>query len=106
YGRGNFNIDALGAKGIKASMGPRPYGRGNAGQRDVGVDGHIASMGPRPYGRGNGQRSVDDQHDRWLQWGRDRTVAEMYREATREGIDYNASMGPRPYGRGNGSLAR
>src|SRR5579884_2220372 len=61
-----------------ASMGPRPIGRGNL----VGIGDHhdllLASMGPRPIGRGNWP-SESDTHAPAppLQWGRDRSVAEI-----------------------------
>ena len=40
--------------------------------------GRIASMGPRPRGRGiDRQRETGGHRDGWLQWGRDRAVAEL-----------------------------
>src|SRR5579885_2508005 len=152
-GRGNlaFFTQAYG-EDTEASMGPRPIGRGNArghvadscsGSR--GFNGaatyrsrkcaeqphtviaiQLASMGPRPIGRGNTMGEVPILLAGPLQWGRDRSVAEILEEAfriTREvelqwGRDRSvaeiqgppdggklllgpASMGPRPIGRGN-----
>src|SRR5579875_2083807 len=133
-----------------ASKGPRPIGRGNGRpclQRDARQG---ASMGPRPIGRGNVCAAV--QHPRQggcfngaatdrsrksgatepspmtahlLQWGRDRSVAEIWpmRGPRTDSACFNgaatdrsrkflarviaafrhggASMGPRPIGRGN-----
>src|SRR5579885_1980715 len=93
-------VDA--AVGGGASMGPRPIGRGNAAEGGNRTRHGLASMGPRPIGRGNCRGgikafSVGDV----LQWGRDRSVAEMW--GLREGrlLCDAASMGPRPIGRGN-----
>src|SRR5579875_3397199 len=79
-----------------ASMGPRPIGRGNAAEGGNRTRHGLASMGPRPIGRGNCRGgikafSVGDV----LQWGRDRSVAEMW--GLREGrlLCDAASMGPR-----------
>src|SRR5581483_6320369 len=84
-------------------MGPRPIGRGNPGPLARGGAGHSASMGPRPIGRGNlNSRRAPTSKQSGLQWGRDRSVAEIWvggcNESTRENT---ASMGPRPIGRGN-----
>src|SRR5579875_3465188 len=86
-----------------ASMGPRPIGRGNPGRRNPHPSARTcfngaatdrsrkflarviaafrhggASMGPRPIGRGNYRkgRAFTNILDR-LQWGRDRSVAEI-----------------------------
>src|SRR5581483_5112995 len=61
-----------------ASMGPRPIGRGNHSEARRAAARGLASMGPRPIGRGNvriprGRGGAPP----WLQWGRDRSVAEI-----------------------------
>src|SRR5579884_2098428 len=62
-----------------ASMGPRPIGRGNVAERVGERRGDGASMGPRPIGRGNAAKLFPFIQDRQLQWGRDRSVAEIQR---------------------------
>src|SRR5579885_1148090 len=88
--------------GWRASMGPRPIGRGNAGERGASAAPREASMGPRPIGRGNscGSRVPREGQTR-LQWGRDRSVAEIRAGAHATDRGRRASMGPRPIGRGN-----
>src|SRR5579884_1577815 len=86
----------------KASMGPRPIGRGNLAPHNPNKRKTAASMGPRPIGRGNavdgpcrdwipagfnGAATDRSRKFRWisqmctigylLQWGRDRSVAEI-----------------------------
>src|SRR5579883_799459 len=59
-------------------MGPRPIGRGNYGRSAPRGGGREASMGPRPIGRGNSAPpSTYTTRRRVLQWGRDRSVAEI-----------------------------
>src|SRR5579885_3576822 len=108
-------------------MGPRPIGRGNYHHLLVRGQGVKASMGPRPIGRGNVTDTVQYLTGPGpLQWGRDRSVAEIhkvYGHAGAEEACFNgaatdrsrkytkstdtrgrkrhASMGPRPIGRGN-----
>jgi len=60
-----------------ASMGPRPRGRGNKALLDLFKRSGIASMGPRPRGRGNMFDVAMTPPNSWLQWGRDRAVAEI-----------------------------
>src|SRR5579884_951060 len=114
-----------------ASMGPRPIGRGNHSEARRAAARGLASMGPRPIGRGNVRiprgrggappwlqwgrdRSVAEILPRWpegepaiaLQWGRDRSVAEIRTDqGTGRRPAPGASMGPRPIGRGNLCLA-
>src|SRR5579884_3692752 len=99
-------MDRVGTGFPQASMGPRPIGRGNSMQFCVIYLGTVASMGPRPIGRGN--RPGEGALMRYveLQWGRDRSVAEIWAELTDERGNLLASMGPRPIGRGNASLGR
>src|SRR5579884_4294002 len=84
-------------------MGPRPIGRGNTTLQNQFMAGSgSASMGPRPIGRGNTRVTPELHTRRRLQWGRDRSVAEIRRSrvaGTRRRPP--ASMGPRPIGRGN-----
>src|SRR5579883_744243 len=60
-------------------MGPRPIGRGNYGRSAPRGGGREASMGPRPIGRGNSPPMTAYLRYRRsrLQWGRDRSVAEI-----------------------------
>jgi len=63
-----------------ASMGPRPIGRGNYHHLLVRGQGVKASMGPRPIGRGNVTDTVQYLTGPGpLQWGRDRSVAEIHK---------------------------
>src|SRR5579884_3044224 len=102
-GRGNHRAGADTHRRRRASMGPRPIGRGNSAAGDAGAlvprrfngaatdrsrkfeDLHRidvvrrASMGPRPIGRGNAAKLFPFIQDRQLQWGRDRSVAEIQR---------------------------
>src|SRR5579884_430267 len=110
-----------------ASMGPRPIGRGNTRRRNASTwRQRCASMGPRPIGRGNGGDLAGTYpNPSVLQWGRDRSVAEIPRHSLEghRSVGFNgaatdrsrklncclpvsveggaASMGPRPIGRGN-----
>src|SRR5579875_3444577 len=72
------------------------------GHRAVPHRSRPASMGPRPIGRGNTQSLRTRGGGRgMLQWGRDRSVAEMPGKARPTARGEHASMGPRPIGRGN-----
>src|SRR5579883_3244133 len=66
-------------------MGPRPIGRGNYGRSAPRGGGREASMGPRPIGRGNSPPMTAYLRYRRsrLQWGRDRSVAEIQRRPRR-----------------------
>src|SRR5581483_1340675 len=119
------------SQGARASMGPRPIGRGNVnawrrppGARrgfngaatdrsrkfaPLGKERHTdgeASMGPRPIGRGNPSAAAPSSASAALQWGRDRSVAEMLVRDEAPGPVAHASMGPRPIGRGNVRIPR
>jgi len=110
---------------VCASMGPRPRGRGIAIWVARLPHALSASMGPRPRGRGieaitrwnaaaqdcfNGAATARSRNygsailiqlgDLWLQWGRDRAVAELSRPLGLGVQLSQASMGPRPRGRG------
>src|SRR5579884_2274709 len=62
----------------------------------------LASMGPRPIGRGNPRKEEYQCRNAYgLQWGRDRSVAEIHPSPEDELCSLFASMGPRPIGRGN-----
>src|SRR5579884_804840 len=65
-----------------------------------------ASMGPRPIGRGNPSAAAPSSASAALQWGRDRSVAEMLVRDEAPGPVAHASMGPRPIGRGNVRIPR
>src|SRR5579884_668419 len=88
-------------------MGPRPIGRGNTGPAPGHARAVYASMGPRPIGRGNSplwaRRGIPMAK---LQWGRDRSVAEILALHEAPGPVAHASMGPRPIGRGNVRIPR
>src|SRR5579884_3976995 len=58
-------------------------------------------MGPRPIGRGNPRKEEYQCRNAYgLQWGRDRSVAEIHPSPEDELCSLFASMGPRPIGRG------
>src|SRR5581483_6246740 len=65
-----------------------------------------ASMGPRPIGRGTPSAAAPASASAALQWGRDRSVAEMLVRDEAPGPVAHASMGPRPIGRGNVRIPR
>src|SRR5581483_7192276 len=67
--------------------------------RSIGL--MTASMGPRPIGRGNTPPAPSRYIRNMLQWGRDRSVAEILQSPEDELCSLFASMGPRPIGRGN-----
>ena len=111
---------------VRASMGPRPYGRGNTfknrwmTRKPVCFNG-AATVRPRKcrslpavpaqtfslqWGRDRTAAematiSASSPFATWLQWGRDRTAAEMLALTAPTAAASAASMGPRPYGRGN-----
>src|SRR5579885_1695765 len=64
----------------------------------------VASMGPRARARGNRPILLDFPHrcSFWLQWGRERALAEMNLAAGQRLHGIFASMGPRARARGNG----
>src|SRR5579883_633820 len=63
----------------------------------------VASMGPRARARGNRPILLDFPHrcSFWLQWGRERALAEMNPAAGQRLPAIFASMGPRARARGN-----
>src|SRR5579883_1004653 len=63
----------------------------------------VASMGPRARARGNRPILLDFPHrcSFWLQWGRERALAEMNPAAGQRLPAILASMGPRARARGN-----
>src|SRR5579883_609338 len=63
----------------------------------------VASMGPRARARGNRPILLDFPHrcSFWLQWGRERALAEIRQPDSAQPADRHASMGPRARARGN-----
>src|SRR3989442_1456381 len=58
-------------------MGPRSFDRGIARQPRHGPQHGLASMGPRSFDRGIMPRVPPSALYLWLQWGRDRLIAEF-----------------------------
>src|SRR5579885_2272889 len=58
-------------------------------------------MGPRARARGNLKATTDCGGATWLQWGRERALAEMERDVDAAIHKNSASMGPRARARGN-----
>src|SRR3989442_378428 len=77
FDRGN-EVDGGKREGVRmASMGPRSFDRGNYVTGVRPMCGRIASMGPRSFDRGNGEWAFDKFAPESLQWGRDRSIAEI-----------------------------
>ena len=117
------NPAAAKARGLSASMGPRPNGRGKFLFDIGGAGGHgrqwgrgqtaaeschrvfggreyRASMGPRPNGRGKHGPAAITAGTLTRQWGRGQTAAERRKFRGSLCLVVGASMGPRPNGRG------
>ena len=58
-------------------MGPRPIDRGNVRKIRKVDPVSVASMGPRPIDRGNEGLAGGASNEKVLQWGRDRSIAEI-----------------------------
>src|SRR5260221_688164 len=76
--RGNDASEDGTGRGTVTSMGPRSIDRGNGTRVLLVENGRPTSMGPRSIDRGN--KAVLDRkpgRPRLLQWGRDRSIAEI-----------------------------
>src|SRR5437868_3109411 len=78
----------------QASMGPRSIDRGIGFSERLFGRTVSASMGPRSIDRGIGFDGGEERGMNTLQWGRDRSIAELWR-LIRERSRQAASMGPR-----------
>ena len=77
FDRGNAPRSPSASERGRASMGPRSFDRGNTCILRSRCSTEVASMGPRSFDRGNLGSSCGMPADHALQWGRDRSIAEM-----------------------------
>ena len=107
FARGDLKTQAGNSYGHRASMGPRAFARGDAvdgvepGGVEIGFNGaasfrprrcatrlahhdglRAASMGPRAFARGDAAEMDTATIDKWLQWGRELSPAEMRKAVT------------------------
>ena len=81
-------------------MGPRHFSRGITRAVTIPTAETPASMGPRHFSRGICHRYSPSRQDRWLQWGRGISAAELYVQVDPADLPQAASMGPRHFSRG------